>query len=103
MYVVAATKSNTEQEMYRNKLRGEGSLRSSDATGGIGRDGGKGELADGGGRSVARGESGGADAAASGADGEEIKVVVAVRVCSVVVLRTDGKAARGGGGVVAVV
>lgn len=68
-------------------------LRSSDASGSIGRDGGERKLADGGGSSVVRGEAGGADAAASGADSEEIEVVVAVRVCSVFVLSTDGEPA----------
>ena len=77
------------------KLQGKEGLRSSDASGCIGGDGGERELADGGGCSEARGEAGGTDAAASGADSEEVEVVAKIRVCSVVVLGTEREAARG--------
>ena len=50
--------------------------RSAYATSGVGGDGGERKLADGDGGAVIGCEAGGADAAAAGADGEEVEVVV---------------------------
>lgn len=90
-----------KKELAKRSNRGPAnfSLRSTDASGGLGGDGGERELADGDGGAEIGGEAGGADAAAPGADGEEVEVVVAGGLGPVVGLGgLDGEPAAAGPG-----
>lgn len=72
--------------------------RSADASGGFGGDSGERKLADGDGSAVVGSEASGSDAAAAGADGEEVEVVVGGNGVGAVLgfgADDEGAAARG--------
>ena len=75
--ILSSTTRNPSLTNRNSKNRGKTrNSRSADASGGFGSDGGERKLADGNRSTVIGGETSGSDAAASCADGEEVKVVV---------------------------
>lgn len=88
---------------FKNRIRSPSLVKSrnsraADTSGGIGGDGGERELADSDGSAVIGGEASGSDAAASGADGKEVEVVVAGGVGAVLGIGANGEGAAAGRG-----